>query len=108
MFSVNIVCFSFFFLLSFIYYHFFIFIFFIFFFYLFFFIYLFIFFSFCNKQQDITSIPYFNTLSSFSLIRTFVRLKLTDTTVYMNRQEQYREDPDETVRMHRLSLTFAI
>ena len=35
-------------------------------------------------------------------------LKLMDTIEYMNRQEQSREDPDETVRMHRLSLTFAI
>ena len=49
-----------------------------------------------------------NTLSSFSLIKTFVRLKLTDTKEYMNTQEQSREDPDDTVRMHRLSLTIAI
>ena len=48
---------------------------------------------------------YLNTLLSFSLIRTFVHLKLTDTIEYMNRREQSREDPDETVRMHRLNLT---
>ena len=38
---------------------------------------------------------YLNTLSSFSLIRTFVRLKLTDSIECMTRQEQSREDPDE-------------
>ena len=65
----------------------------------------FLLFFFCNKQQDRS---YFYTFPSFSLIRIFVRLKLTDTIEYMNRQGQSREDPDETMRMHRLSLTFAI
>ena len=45
-----------------------------------------------------------NTLSSFSLIRTFVLVAIE----YINGQEQSREDPNETVRMHRLILTFAI
>ena len=35
-------------------------------------------------------------------------LKLTDTIEYKNKQEQSREESDETVRVHRLSLTFAI
>ena len=33
---------------------------------------------------------------------------LLDTIKYMNGQELFREDPDETVRMHRLILTLAI
>ena len=34
--------------------------------------------------------------------------KLMNTIEYMNGQEQIREDPDETVRIHRLILTFTI
>ena len=34
--------------------------------------------------------------------------KLMDTIEHMNGQQQSRKDPDETVRMHRLILTFAI
>ena len=40
---------------------------------------------------------YLNTSSSFSQIRTFVRLK-KDTIEYMNRQEQSREDQDRLCR----------
>ena len=60
-----------------------------------------------NTQQDITSLS-----QHFIIIQSdqdLCRLtKLMYTIEYMNRQEQSREDPDETVRMHRLILTFAI
>ena len=41
------------------------------------------------------------------ILRRYINT-LSDTIEYMNRQEQSREDPDETVRMHRLNLTFPI
>ena len=70
-------------------------------------LFFFFFFFLGNKQQAITSLS-----QHFIIIQSTQDLcpltKLMATIEYMNGQEQSREDPDETVRMHRLSLTFAI
>ena len=64
-------------------------------------------FIFLNKQEDITSLS-----QHFIIIQSDQDLcpltKLMHTIEYINGQEQSREDPDKTVRMHRFILTFAI
>ena len=63
--------------------------------------------SFGNKQHDITSLS-----QHFIIIQSDQNLspltKLMKTIKYMNGHNQSREEPDETVRMHRLILTFAV
>ena len=60
-----------------------------------------------NEQQDIKSLSQHFIISQ-SDHAPCPLTKLMDTIEYMNGQEQSREDPDGTVQMKRLILSFAI
>ena len=71
-----------------------------------FFIYLFIF---GNKQQDITSLSqYLIIIQSDRDLCPLTKLMITIEYTCMYGQKQSREDPDETVHMHKLILTVVI